>query len=125
MALLRGPDARPMLKRVVGLPGESLRVGAHVEVNGRPLFEPYKRGEAPPASYRGVQRLAAGEYFVLGDHRAASTDSRDFGAVRAEAIEGVALLRYWPPERLGWVRREARAYLDPELPAPGATEALA
>jgi hypothetical protein len=47
---------------------------------------------------------------VLGDNRAASTDSRDFGAVRAEQFEGVALLCYWPPERFGAIRRQPRRF---------------
>ncbi len=67
---LHGPEQRPMLKRVIGLPGESLRAGAHVEVNARPLLEPHAHGESSPHEYRGVHRLAADEYFVLGDHRA-------------------------------------------------------
>lgn len=108
IAYLRGPEARPMLKRVIGLPGESLRVGAGVEINGRRLIEPYAHGESATADYRGVRRLNSDEYFVLGDHRAASTDSRHFGPVRASAIEGLAVMRYWPPERIGRIHRVAR-----------------
>ena len=46
--------------------------------------------------------------------RAASTDSRDFGPVRSDQIEGIAWLRYWPPERAGLIRREARRFAPPD-----------
>src|SRR5262245_39653129 len=110
VVFMHGPEGRPMLKRVIGVPGEALRVGMRVEVNARPLHEPYASGAAATASYRGVQRLGDDEYFVLGDHRAASTDSRDFGPVHRADIEGVAVLRYWPPGRIGRVERGARAF---------------
>jgi signal peptidase I len=109
---MRGPDQRLLLKRVVGLPGDSLRIGTRVQVGGRALDEPYAHGETPPAQFRGVHELAPDEYLVLGDNRAASTDSRDFGPVRAEHIEGIAWLRYWPPERLGFVQRARRRFAD-------------
>jgi signal peptidase I len=107
---LQGPEQRPMLKRVIGLPGESLRAGDHVEVNTRLLLEPYAHGEPDPHQYRAMHRLGADEYFVLGDHRDASTDSRDFGPIRASAIEGIAFVRYWPPERLGRIHRAPRVF---------------
>src|SRR5690606_3936483 len=66
---------RLLLKRIVGLPGEALRVGGGVQVNGRRLIEPYAHGDDPVVQHRGVQRLAEDTYFLLGDHRAASTDS--------------------------------------------------
>jgi signal peptidase I len=102
-------DGRLLLKRVVGLPGESLRIGGGpVQINGRVLIEPYAHGSGPYDQHRGINRLAPDEYFVLGDHRGASTDSRDFGPVRREGIEGVAVFRYWPPERLGRLRARVR-----------------
>ena len=99
----RGERDLLLLKRVVGIPGESLRVGDEVYVNGRRLDEPYAHGRCPPDQFRGVQQLAPDEYFALGDARDASTDSRDFGPVHRDRIEGVAWLRYWPPTRIGYV----------------------
>lgn len=99
----RGPEGRLLVKRIVGLPGESLRVGEAVQVNGQPLVEPYTHGSTPEGQYRGVHRLGPDEYFLIGDHRAASTDSRDFGPVAAAAVEGVVWLRYWPVSRFGAV----------------------
>ena len=104
-------DGRLLLKRVVGLPGEALRVGGGVPVNGRVLLEPYAHGETPYEQHRGINRLGQDEYFVLGDHRGASTDSRDFGPVPSGAIEGVAVLRYWPPERFGRITPPERRLL--------------
>ena len=110
---VHGPSERLRVKRVVGVPGDQLRVGAEVYINGRQLHEPYAHGETPARQYRGVNQLGPGEYFVIGDHRAASTDSRDFGPVRAEHVQGVAWLRYWPPARLGWVTRAPRTFAPP------------
>lgn len=94
-------DGRLLLKRVVGLPGEALRIGGALQVNGRVLIEPYAHGDAPAEQHRGINRLEPDAYFVLGDHRGASTDSRDFGPVPREAIVGHAIFRYWPPARAG------------------------
>ncbi|MCK9486545.1 MAG: signal peptidase I [Dehalococcoidia bacterium] len=118
------PDAEPpplLLKRIVGLPGESLRIGGGVQVNGRVLEEPYAHGETPAEQHRGINRLEEDEYFLVGDHRGASTDSRDFGPVRRQDIVGTVVLRYWPPERLGRVAPEERRLLGTaDRPGPGA-----
>ena len=104
-------DGRLLLKRIVGLPGEALRVGGGVQVNGLVLLEPYAHGEPPAEQHRGINRLGSGEYFLLGDHRGASTDSRDFGPVTAARIEGTAALRYWPPRRAGRLQPPERRLL--------------
>ena len=104
-------DGRLLLKRIVGLPGEALRVGGGVQVNGRALLESYAHGETPHEQHRGINRLGNDEYFLLGDHRGASTDSRDFGPVRVDRIEGTATLRYWPLARAGRLRAAERRLL--------------
>ena len=90
------------IKRIVGLPGEfvSMRAG-RVFINGTRLNEPYLR----PA-YRGDEtaswgRNPSGGYFVLGDNRAMSCDSRRWGVVPRANIIGRAGVTYWPPTRLG------------------------
>ncbi len=110
---------RVLLKRIVGLPGEALRVGGGVQVNGRRLIEPYAHGDDPVSQHRGVHRLDDDTYFLLGDHRAASTDSRDFGPVPRDRITGTVLLRYWPPERIGRVLPPPRRFLGPAEPQEG------
>lgn len=105
---LRDPEGRLLLKRIVGLPGEALRVGTAVQVSGRVLVEPYAGGATPSAQFRGLNQLHDDEYFLLGDRRDASTDSRDFGPVPRARIEGVAVGRYWPPRRIGRIARPRR-----------------
>lgn len=111
-------DGRLLLKRVIGLPGESLRVGGGVQVNGRLLEEPWAHGETPHEQHRGINRLQPDEYFLLGDNRGASTDSRDFGPVRASEVVGTAVFRYWPLGRAGRIRPPAARRFVPSLDAP-------
>src|SRR5271154_2503784 len=93
------------IKRVIGLPGDTVRIAdGQVFVNGRALAEPYV-----PERYRDVRsmdefRVPEGEYFVMGDHRSISSDSRDFGPVERSLIYGKAAFVYWPREEMGVVR---------------------
>ncbi len=89
-----------LTKRVVGLPGERIEIsGGQVHVDGRPLAEPWADG---PTLGDGSWDLEPGEVFVLGDRRALSADDgRSLGPIRAADIEWRAVLRYWPPDRLG------------------------
>ncbi len=106
-ALVVAPDPRDprrlSLKRVVGLPGEEVRmVDGVVLIDGGELDEPYLGGlPAAPGLAEAEWRLDAGECFLLGDNRAHSTDSRVYGPVRLGSISGRARLRVWPPERWG------------------------
>ncbi len=90
------------IKRIVGLPGEMLSIRAgRLFINGAPLAEPYLR----PA-YRGTESGSWGpvprnQYFVLGDNRGMSCDSRRWGAVPRDNIIGRAEVTYWPPTRIG------------------------
>lgn len=122
-----GADGRLLLKRIIGLPGESLRVGGAVQINGRILREPYAHGDAADELHRGVNRLSPDAYFLLGDHRGASTDSRDFGPVTRDRIEGYAVFRYWPPARAARLHPATRELLGAEPaaypPSPAAVHA--
>jgi signal peptidase I len=93
-------DGLEVVKRVVGLPGERVRLAAgRLEVDGVPVAEPYLVGDAGAGELDLT--LGPAEYLVLGDHRAASTDGRDFGPVGADALLGRVRFAYWPPRRLG------------------------
>jgi signal peptidase I len=88
----------PLIKRVVGVPGDTLTIAnGQVSVNGAQLAEPYVH-DAPTncAQYCGPLVLAAGQYFVMGDNRVNSRDSRSFGPVNEQDIIGHVILRYWP-----------------------------
>jgi signal peptidase I len=89
------------IKRVIGLPGETVseRNGL-VFVDGKRLTEPYV-----PASERDHRtgswpKLESGQYFMLGDNRAESCDSRDWGPVHRSSFIGPASITYWPPNRI-------------------------
>ncbi len=88
----------PLVKRVVGVPGDTLTISnGQVSVNDAQLNEPYVHG-APTdcVQYCGPLVLEAGQYFVMGDNRLNSYDSRNFGPIAEEDIIGHVILRYWP-----------------------------
>lgn len=100
LVVLARSDSLEVVKRVVGLPGERVRLAAgRLEVDGAPVPEPYLVGDAGAGELE--VELGPAEYLVLGDHRAASTDGRDFGPVGADALLGRVRFAYWPPRRLG------------------------
>jgi signal peptidase I len=96
------------IKRVVGLAGDRVRiVNGQVYVNGKALEEDYVPTEyADLRSYQEGREVVvpADCYFVLGDHRTMSNDSRDFGPVNQSYIYGKAVFGYWPVDKLGRLR---------------------
>ena len=107
IVILRDPrdPGQRYLKRVVGLPGEEVRLSeGMLLIDGAPLEEPYLRGLPPsPGLTEQGWKLGDDEYFVMGDSRAHSTDSRDFGPADRGLIVGKAWIRCWPPGRWGAV----------------------
>lgn len=91
------------LKRIVGLPGDRVKiVHGIVWINGKPLNEPYVRfRDARSSAALSVPR---GAYYVLGDNRANSDDSRTWGLVPAGDLIGRAMFGVWPPDRFGALR---------------------
>ena len=93
------------IKRVIALPGDALRIDrGRVYVNGRRLQEPYVPNRFSDDRSQPEMVLPAHEYFVMGDHRSISSDSRDFGPVDRNLIYGKAVFVYWPMEQVGVVR---------------------
>ncbi len=91
-----------LIKRVVGLPGDEIAVrGGTLYVNGERQIEPYVNKKFPDRSTFARTTVPEGHYFMMGDNRANSRDSRFFGPVPKKNIEGEAFLRFWPPDRIG------------------------
>jgi signal peptidase I len=104
---LRHPHSQGvvLIKRVVGLPGEHLRLAEDaVYLNDGPLAEPYLEGPpCPQGRYARQWLLDEGEYLVLGDNRGDSLDGRAFGPVGLELVLGRVWCRCWPPWAWGLV----------------------
>jgi len=90
------PDmTEKLIKRVIGLPGDTLFIeGGIVFINGEPLEEPYVYN--PDRRTEPSQVIPEGHYFVMGDNRGNSNDSRNFGAIPLDQLVGRAWVRYWP-----------------------------
>jgi signal peptidase I len=96
---------KSFIKRVIGLPGDHLRISyGRVFVNGKRVEESYVPAEFLDSRSYGEIEVPADTYFVLGDHRSMSNDSRDFGPVSRDNIYGKAVFGYWPVEKLGVLR---------------------
>src|SRR5579872_3189997 len=100
-----GDPAKSYIKRVIGLAGDHVRIDdGRVYVNGRRLREAYVPSMyADQRSYPEIV-VPAHHYFLLGDHRTMSDDSRDFGPVDERYIYGKAVFGYWPIDKMGSVR---------------------
>ena len=108
IVILKSPENPDIdfIKRIIGLPGETLELkDQHYYINGQKLIEPYKYntpvyGGAFLHENEPIQ-IPPGEYFVSGDNRPGSSDSREFGLIAGTAFIGQAFLRYWPPQDAG------------------------
>jgi signal peptidase I len=100
------PDVM-LIKRVIGLPGDHIEIRDHqVYVNNAPVAEPYILEDCNSRCSDNEWFLGEGEYFVMGDNRNNSSDSRRFGAVPINHIVGRVVFRYWPPERIGLINHQ-------------------
>src|SRR5580700_8660820 len=97
--------SKSYIKRVIGMAGDRIRIdGGQVFLNGNLLDEDYvPRAYEDSRSYPETV-VPPDSYFVLGDHRSMSNDSRDFGPVNQSYIYGKAVFGYWPMDKLGRVR---------------------
>ena len=116
------PGAPDYVKRVIGLPGDKLEIRRGlVWINGRPLVEPYRYGAPNAHENLGPVAVPAGHYFMMGDNRDNSYDSRYWGTVPRENIIGTPLVIYmsveapetaWQP---GQLQERVLAYLNAVL----------
>ncbi|MDR7522063.1 MAG: signal peptidase I [Armatimonadota bacterium] len=103
--VLRYPrdPGRNYIKRIVGVPGDRVQIqNGHLRINGEPVEEVYTNGMAT-GNY-GPEVVPADSFFVLGDNRNNSEDSRAFGFLKRDLVVGQAMLIYWPPNRIGLLR---------------------
>ena len=97
--------SKSYIKRVIGVAGDRIHiVDGIVYVNGEPLSEDYVPQQY--ADWRSVPEMTVpqGSFFMMGDHRNMSSDSRDFGPVAQRFVVGKAVFGYWPFEKLGKVK---------------------
>ena len=93
------------IKRVIGVPGDKVEVrNGTVILNEKPIEEPYVPAEYRDHTSMPLTVVAPDSFFVLGDHRTSSNDSRVWGTVKRDAIYGKASFVYWPLSRIGAVR---------------------
>jgi signal peptidase I len=91
-----------LIKRIVATGGDTVEVrSGTLFVNGEPQDDPFVNPGLPDTSSYGPRRVPEGEFFMMGDNRANSRDSRYFGTVPRENLEGEAFVRFWPPSRIG------------------------
>jgi len=124
--ILKDPfdSQQDFVKRVIALPGEQLRItNSHIYINGQLLKEPYLPKNDPWVSNNNwpsepsSEVIPAGRYFVMGDNRNHSSDSRVFGPIRLDQIESRAWIRLLPLDSVGPVVQH------PTLqPAPAAAD---
>ncbi len=101
-ALARCGAGGAYVKRIVGLPGETVRLAdGYVSIDGKPLDEnAYIRSRAQRGVASGSWKVPPGRYFLLGDNRNDSCDSRTWGSVARSSMIGPVVATYWPPERI-------------------------
>jgi signal peptidase I len=108
------PGIDDLIKRVIGLPGQTISVAnCRVYINGKELVQPYlpKGWENPASEYCTTWPTALpnpylvpkGDFFVMGDNRKDSYDSRYWGPLPASYVVGRAFVRMWPPSRIGFL----------------------
>jgi signal peptidase I len=97
------PGVKDLIKRVIGLPGETISAQAgQVDINGHPLHESWLPQGVTTENF-GPVVIPQGRYFMMGDNRGDSADSRVFGPVSSKLFIGRAFVLVWPLSRLGWL----------------------
>ncbi len=101
-------ESQDFIKRIIGLPGDKVKVdGGHVYVNGTMISEPYLKNDVITQGQNFLQdgdekTVPPDHYFVLGDNRTRSSDSREWGFIKRDELIGKVFLRYWPKETFGF-----------------------
>ena len=103
LAKLRCGAGGTFVKRIIALPGETWEErNGYVYINGRKLTEPYVKPDRRQFETKPPMRIPKGDYFMMGDNRAQSCDSRVWGPVPRGNLIGPIFATYWPPNRISW-----------------------
>ncbi len=98
----RKTNENRLVKRVIALPGDEIDIfDGKVFLNGEELIEEYAATKTYPRNFELPYTVKEGEVFVLGDNREVSKDSREFGPIKNEQIEGIAVFRIFPLNKIG------------------------
>lgn len=101
--------SKDLIKRVIGLPGDVITIDSkNVRIDGVLLNEPYISAPANPSGFKGV--VPPNDYFVMGDNRIISDDSRDWGFVPRDFIIGKAVMVYWPVNQWQFINTYSSVY---------------
>src|SRR4029077_11101581 len=101
LAAVRCGEGGTYVKRLIGLPGETWEErSGYVYINGRRLSEPHVHGDPRSHETIAARRIPKGSYFMMGDNRTGSCDSRSWGTVPRKDLIGTVVATYWPPERI-------------------------
>ena len=101
----KGNSQKRLVKRVIGEPGDEVNIkDGYVYVNGEKLDEPYVKGETNNGEFKLPIKVLENQLFVLGDNREASIDSRKFGLINYNKVEGKAVFRIYPFDEIGSIK---------------------
>lgn len=122
VVILKAPDEdKEYIKRVIGMPGDTVEVKSGVlYINGKVVEQPFINSDNSKKTVfiddftlkelTGVDKVPEGKYFVMGDNRGVSKDSRMIGFIDASAIEGKAVFTVWPINRIGGLKDYSNLY---------------
>ena len=101
LAAIRCGEGGTFVKRLIGLPGETFsEKNGFVYINGKKLNEPYIQSSRRDTRTIAPIKIPKGRYFMMGDNRSSSCDSRSWGTVPRHDLIGVVFATYWPPNRI-------------------------
>ncbi len=102
----KGSTTKRYVKRIIGIPGDmiDIREDGSVYINGEKENKAYVKGLTPPGKMKYPLEVPEDQLFVMGDNRGVSSDSRDYGCISINSVEGKAIFILWPPSKVGSIK---------------------